>query len=239
METAKVIGDSLGPVIADLTPAARLLATLFGERLRLALTNMGAAFQAAGILIRLAVTIIGGAIKSIKTVLTGAISSIKNFASSIKSALSFHGLAAKVGSVFNSVKNALIKPFQPAYNTIKGIIDKIKGLFPLNIGKIMNIKVPHISVNGGSAPWGIGGAGSPPSFSVHWAAKGAIVDGATLIGAGEAGPEAIVPLDPLWKKLDSMSGATYNNTFNINSMEDGELIANAICRKLETESRSR
>ena len=31
----------------------------------------------------------------------------------------------------------------------------------------------------------------------------------------------------------------FNNTFNINSMEDGELIANAICRKLETESRSR
>ena len=40
----------------------------------------------------------------------------------------------------------------------------------------------------------------------------------------------------------SSGGSTsnvYNNTFNINSMEDGELIANAICRKLETESRSR
>lgn len=38
---------------------------------------------------------------------------------------------------------------------------------------------------------------------MKWAAKGGIVDGATLIGAGEKGKEAIVPLDPFWKRLDN------------------------------------
>ena len=37
--------------------------------------------------------------------------------------------------------------------------------------------------------------GTIPSLSVTWAAKGGIVDGAALIGAGEAGREAIVPLE--------------------------------------------
>ena len=34
-----------------------------------------------------------------------------------------------------------------------------------------------------------------PHFSVQWYAKGGIVDGATLIGAGESGKEAIIPLE--------------------------------------------
>ena len=33
-----------------------------------------------------------------------------------------------------------------------------------------------------------------PSFGVDWYAKGAIFDGAQIIGVGEAGPEAVVPL---------------------------------------------
>ena len=36
---------------------------------------------------------------------------------------------------------------------------------------------------------------SVPYLDISWAAKGGIVDGATLVGAGEAGKEAIVPLE--------------------------------------------
>lgn len=36
---------------------------------------------------------------------------------------------------------------------------------------------------------------SVPHLDITWAAKGGIVDGATLIGAGEAGKEAIIPLE--------------------------------------------
>lgn len=239
LSTAVAVGNSLAPVIKDLTPVFKVLVTLIGVHLKAVLTKTATDIQTAANLVRAGAEIIRVAVQLIKQILTAAMSTIKGFASSIKSTLSFSGLVAKVTSVFNSVKNALIKPFQPAYNTIKGIVSKITGLFPLNIGKIMNIKVPHITVNGGSAPWGIGGKGTAPSFHVYWAAKGAIVDGATLIGAGEKGREAIVPLDPLWKKLDNINGTTFNNTFNINGMEDGEQIGNAICAKLEMEMRSR
>ena len=83
-------------------------------------------------------------------------------------------------------------------------MDKIKGLFPVNLGKICKIKLPHISVSAGSPPWGIGGQGQKPSFSVTWNAKGKIFKRPAILdsiyglqGVGEAGPEAVAPIDVL------------------------------------------
>ena len=149
------------------------------------------------------------------------------------------GIWDALGGVVSKVKAFVSKILSP----ITDMVSKIRGIFPLHIGKIFSgLKLPHISVSGGAAPFGIGGKGSLPKFNVSWYAKGGIITEPTLFaGMGENGAEAIVPLNPFWEKLDNAlsHGATYNNTFNINSMEDGELIANAICRKLETESRSR
>lgn len=127
------------------------------------------------------------------------------------------GISSIVGSVtstFNSIKEAITNPIDKAKEIVKKALDFIKGLFPLKVGKIMDgIKLPKFKVTG-KAPFGIGGKGEKPGISVSWAAKGGIVDGATLIGAGEKGAEAIVPLDPFWKRLDDfgkeMGGDTYN-----------------------------
>ena len=115
-------------------------------------------------------------------------------------------IVGKVKGIFNKVKNAILDPTKTAKEKLQGIIDKIKGLF--NKLKLkLNLKIPHISLSGGKAPWGIAGKGKLPSFKVKWAAQGGIVDGATLIGAGEKGSEAIVPLDPFWDKLEKRDEA--------------------------------
>ena len=91
-------------------------------------------------------------------------------------------------------------------------------IFPIHLGNIFTgLKLPHITVSGGKAPFGIGGKGSLPHFDVKWYAKGGIVDGATLIGAGEKGAEAIVPLDPFWDRIDELGK---NETYNINITVD-------------------
>lgn len=128
---------------------------------------------------------------------------VRGLVTRIKAAVNFSSLGGTVRAAFNRVKTAITSPIQSVLAPLKGIIKKIKGLFPLSLGKIMSLKLPHISANGGKAPYGIGGKGQKPSFSVSWFAKGGIVDGATLIGAGEAGPEGIVPLNPFWERLDS------------------------------------
>lgn len=116
------------------------------------------------------------------------------------------GVVGKVRSIFKKVKNAILDPTRTAKEKLQGIINKIKGIF--NKVKLkLKIKVPKISVSGGKAPWGIGGKGKTPSIKVKWAAQGGIVDGATLIGAGEKGKEAIVPLDPFWERLEKRDGA--------------------------------
>ena len=74
-------------------------------------------------------------------------------------------------------------------------VAKIKGFFPIDVGKILDdIKLPHFTVDGGEFPYGVGGKGSMPSFDVEWYARGSVFNAPNVIGVGEAGPEAVVPL---------------------------------------------
>ena len=121
----------------------------------------------------------------------------------------FNGLkdvVSKVKNTFGNIKDAISDKIEGARDSVRKAIDKIKGFFPLRIGKIFsNFKIPKISVSGGKAPFGIAGKGKLPSFSVKWNAEGGILDkptifgsiGNTLLGGGEAGKEAIAPIDVL------------------------------------------
>ena len=112
----------------------------------------------------------------------------------------------KVGDWFGDIRDSAVEAFDETWNKIKGVWDNIKGLFPLKLGKIFdNIKIPKISVSGGEAPYGIAGFGKLPSFNVKWNAEGGVLNkptifgqmGGTLLGGGEAGAEAIAPIDVL------------------------------------------
>lgn len=136
----------------------------------------------------------------IKSVTASAVSWIKSRFNTLKDAVS------KVKNTFDSIKKTITDKINGAKDAVKGAIDKIKGFFPLSIGKIFsNFKIPKISVSGGKAPFGIAGKGKLPSFSVKWNAEGAILDrptifgriGNTLLGGGEAGPEAVAPISVL------------------------------------------
>lgn len=104
---------------------------------------------------------------SIKTGVSNAVNGVKSVVSS-----AFNSIKSTASSVWNSIKSAMTSPIESAKSTISGILNKIKGFFPLSIGKVFsNLKLPHISVSGGSAPYGIGGKGSLPKFSVSWYKK--------------------------------------------------------------------
>ena len=121
--------------------------------------------------------------------------------------------SAMTSVLWNSINRVVTKVVQ-AKDKIKAAIDKIKSIFK-GLKLKLGIKIPHITVKGGKAPWGIAGKGKLPSFKVKWNAVGGIVDGATLIGAGEKGAEAIVPLDPFWKRLDEHEAIDYNTLASV------------------------
>lgn len=111
-----------------------------------------------------------------------------------------------VKKIFGDIKDAIGDNLDEARDKVKSVIDKIKGFFPFKVGKLFdNLKIPKISVSGGKAPFGIAGKGKLPSFSVKWNAQGGILTkptifgmaGNTLLGGGEAGHEAVAPIDLL------------------------------------------
>lgn len=92
--------------------------------------------------------------------------------------------------------NGIVDEFQGLKTKLSGIVDRIKNLFNFQF-QLPQLRLPHIKVQ-----WQDAGALAQffgltkiPHLSVSWYARGGIVDGATLIGAGEAGKEAIVPLE--------------------------------------------
>ena len=125
----------------------------------------------------------------------------------IKAFFNLNPIVGKVKGTFNKVRDAITRPIQTARSKLSGIVSRIKGLFPLSIGKIFsNLKIPSISVSGGKAPFGIAGKGSLPKFHINWNAEGGIFDKPTVLqGLGEAGPEGVIPLTKFWQKMDAIA----------------------------------
>lgn len=181
---------------------------------------------------------------AVKTTISNAWTSIKTkilqtLAMIVSSVVGrFQMIKAKATSIWNSIKEAITSPIKKAKDTVKGILDKIKSLFPISIGRILsNIKTPHFSLKWGSKDFGkLGSIKYPTGFNVNWYKTGGIFDSPSVIGVGEAGSEAVVPLDKLWSKMDKIAegaGAQYN--FYITGNDPRE-IANEVKRILISET---
>jgi hypothetical protein len=132
---------------------------------------------------------------------------------------------------------------------VKSAVEKIKGFFPLSIGRIFSgLKLPHFSVSGGQAPFGIGGKGSMPHFSVSWYKKAMetpyLFTGPTLFGAGEAGDEMLYGRKALMNDIseaisgDNHGGATITNYFTVNGADSPEEFARQVARTMKLEMRT-
>lgn len=160
---------------------------------------------------------------------------IKATAISLKDTVinAFNQLQAKVTSIFNAVKTAITNPITTAVNIVKNAIAKIKSIINGAKLSLPHFKLPHFVINGGKLPWGIGGKGVKPTISVKWYAEGGIFDAASLIGVGEAGPEAVVPLDRFWDKLDRIADGTNAAPIVINVYGSDNMSVNELAAAVE------
>lgn len=138
---------------------------------------------------------------TITSVVNGVMSTVTSVVNGIRSTVTsvWNGIRSSTSSAWNAIKSAITQPIQTARSTVSGIVSSIRstvsGIFN-GIRPRLNLSLPHVSVDGGQAPWGIGGKGRLPSFNVAWYARGGVFDnGARIIGLGEDGAEAIVPLE--------------------------------------------
>lgn len=90
----------------------------------------------------------------------------------IKSSITSKISEAKTSAInsLSGIAKGFGKKLSSAKSTVDGWIKKIKGALKFS-WSLPKLKVPHISISAGKAPWGIGGKGKPPSFSVGMWAK--------------------------------------------------------------------
>lgn len=165
------IGGLVGSVADDIGSAITEMFPGIGE--------MGNVFKNAG-------SIAKQVWPAIKNVVHQACQGIRNAVGNIRN------IVDVVRGVFDRAKQAIQNPMETAKNLVKGAIDAIKGFFNFSVSW-PHIPLPHFSIS--PAGWSVGDLlkGSIPSLSISWYAEGGFVDGATLIGAGERGPEMILP----------------------------------------------
>ncbi|KAA0777619.1 phage tail tape measure protein [Bacillus sp. BB51/4] len=107
---------------------------------------------------------------------------------------------------FDAAKRFIMDPIKEAVDGVKGFIDKIKGFFDnlkLKIPKPEMPKLPHFSLQTSSKTIAGKEISYPSGIGVEWRAKGGIftrptifgMNGGQYQGAGEAGPEGVLPLN--------------------------------------------
>lgn len=141
-----------------------------------------------------------GAFNAIKTGITNALNAAKAIVTSVANAIvagmsgRLQSLVGIVQGIFSRVKTAIMTPINAAKSAVQTAINKISSIIRGVKLQLPHINLPHFSVSGGKAPWGIGGKGSMPSFSVKWYARGGYFDQPTLLaGVGEKGGEFVWP----------------------------------------------
>lgn len=135
---------------------------------------------------------------NIKTSVIAAVNTLK---ASLSAA--WASVKATASAAWNAVKTAITTPINTAVSLVKAGIDKLKGIVNGAKLSLPHIKLPHFSVSGKFSL----NPPSVPKVSVSWYKSGGIFSSPTIAGIGEAGPEAVVPLDTLWKKLDNIAAA--------------------------------
>ena len=224
MNAIKDLVDSVWPDISNIVVTA---SDLIGSAIEGALPIVEGAMNGIMAVVRAVWPIVTGIIRR-------AVGVIKNVIGSIGP------IVGSVRSTFNKVKDAIMSPINKARDAVKGAVDKIKAAISGAKLSFPHINLPHFSVSGGKAPWGIGGKGSLPSFSVSWYAKGGYFDEPTLFaGVGERGGEFVWPsyapyLDRYADALASRMGGTggVNVYLTYNGTGDADELVSTLTREL-------
>ena len=186
--------------------------------------------------------------------ITGTVSTVFNGISSTISGV-WNDISSTASSIWNGIKDTIDTAINGAKDLVGRAIDGIKGFFNFQF-KWPHIPLPHFKASGSLNPmdW-LKGKGIP-SIGIEWYAKGGILtkptafgmNGNSLMVGGEAGKEAVLPLNErnlsaigrgIAQTMDPQ-GTVININISDNIIReeaDIEKIANKVSQKIAAELR--
>lgn len=188
-EKLSSVKQTVSEAFSNVTSTVGSLMSQAASNARSNLESMKAAYTSAG----------GG----IKGIMAASMQGIQNTVSNVMSAIN-----TITGGKLDEVRNAFQSKIEAAKSVVSNGLNAIKGFFSGLSLKLPDIKLPHFSISGSFSL-------SPPSIpkiGVEWYKDGGILTGPTIFGAnngsllggGEAGREAVLPLSELWSNMRSV-----------------------------------
>jgi hypothetical protein len=212
-ETKESVGAALLPAIEAILPYLTKFATWASENPKAFLAVAGAIAGISAAIIALNFALAANPITLIAIGIAAVVAALA------VAYVRFEGFRKVIDSLFGAIKwyitNVTIPAFQLMFSVVKTIFNGIAKLWNNTFGKL-SFKVP------GWVP-GIGGKGFEVP-DIPMLANGGIVTGPTLALIGEAGPEAVVPLN----RMGQMGGGN-NVTIHVNG-GDPQAVVDALRR---------
>lgn len=187
--------------------------------------------------------IVTGIIKGVKNLPSLLKTAAKNAVNGFKGAFRGNGILSAVKGAFTKIPSAVKSIFTKAVSLVKSFPGRFKSVLKFS-WSLPHLNLPHLSVSGGKAPFGIGGKGSLPSFHISWYKKAMespyVFSDATLFGAGESGDEMLYGRSRLMSDIKEATQGTKNDvTINVtvngadNPEEWGRRMANELRRQVK------
>lgn len=152
-------------------------------------------------------TAVTTAVNAVRTPVVTAFNRVKEAMSNI-----FRSIKNTATSVWGSIKTAIATPINAARDIVRNAIERIRSFFNFS-WSLPHLKLPQIIIEGGFSL----NPPSVPHFDIKWYKQGGIFRKPTLLsggsglkGVGEAGAEAVLPLDLLWERMKSMADSIVN-----------------------------
>lgn len=167
----------------------------------------------------------------VKSFGSDSIKVIKEMVDNMKS--KFDDIVSAGKGKFDELKNKIMTSVNAARDAVKVAIDKIKGFFDFD-WSLPKLKLPKINIKGDFSL----NPPSVPSFGIDWFAKGGImtrptafgINGNNIMAGGEAGPEAILPLNEktlgeIGQAIAATMGINMPSHIVVQTLLDGRIIA--------------
>jgi phage-related protein len=104
----------------------------------------------------------------------------------------WEGIKTTASRTWDGIKEAITKPIEKARDAISKAWEKVKSILETKIS-IPHIKLPHFSISGSFSL----DPPQVPHLDIDWYKTGGLFNRPSVIGVGEAGPEAVAPIDKL------------------------------------------